>query len=119
MSNIKFHLHKFEKQLYFQLLHLDPLFRNKGFICLENNVCVVNYPQFSLGYELYHEGFRARNFINDSGNKTYFFNLSDRKEKVTQMSFKSNVERDFWYDRIISALGKSFENKMWVDCDNS
>ena len=35
------------------------------------------------------------------------------------MSFKSNVERDFWYDRIISALGKSFENKMWVDCDNS
>ena len=113
--NLKFHLHKFEKQLYFQLLDFNKDLVWKGFVDKENDVCVVFNEHWTNKF-IVLDKLRAGNW--STSGETFYINLHSKLNEVVCCPFKSNEERDFWYDKILLSISRSFTNKSWIDSNN-
>ena len=108
---INFHLNRFEKELHFQLIHINNEFNGLGFFDRENNVCIVNTSHWSHAFE-FNEPFYGNNWRSD--HRILYLNLHDSMLSIKIIRFISNGDRDFWYKKMLESLEKSFKENTWT-----
>ena len=112
MSKIKFYLHKFDKQLSFQLMHIDESLLGKSYLDPDTLICVGANSGWGNQFDMYKDG---ANFgtVGRTTKKTILVS-GTKKGSVLSIYFPNNEERDYYYEKIIEVIDKSIKNDLWI-----
>jgi len=106
MSKITFHLHKLEKTLVFQVVHIDDSLINKAYFDTENCIVIGYMNSWCEGIGKYPSGYGRSDKFTLLINCRYLL-------KTSIIDFESNTIRDNWYNKIIETIGNSVKNNLW------
>lgn len=109
MSKIKLYLLKSHKKILYEVIHIDESIHDKGFKNDENQLLIVSKNSWSSSDTL-PTGVRSTNFKCVYANGLYLNLNLNSLYKVQMIHFKTDNERDLWYDRILNSL----KNVEWV-----
>lgn len=117
MSKIKFHLNKFDKRLYFQLIDIDSSLLEKAYLKAfdEYTIVIGSVSNWSQQFDLYESGANFGSKIGRTHNKSYLLSSYTKCGAVIHLSFDTNEERDLFYDRVIDMYKISIDNNLWVN----
>lgn len=109
---IKFHLYKFEKALYFQLLHIDQSIYNKMYFDTDSHIAISSSYDWGNTFTCYRNGANFGGIIGRTHKDTLMLSFTT-VNAITALNCRSNEERDIWYGKIIEAIGKAVSENLW------
>lgn len=116
MGQIKFHLNKFDKKLYFQLIEIDPSLCGKAYVADfgDYHIIIGAVQEWSQQFGRYSSGANCGHRIGHTQKLTFLLNSCVEKLSPLDLSFDTNEERDLMYDRIIKTYKESISNNLWI-----
>jgi len=106
---LKIEIHKFDKGIAYQLLDIDDSLLDKRYF--NGKSIYLSTSERIVGNQILRGG--TSNTVGSTTNDVLLLNFYGDKNHIRTMKFKSNLERDYFYQELILELEKSINQNLW------